>query len=41
MRYHRAMRPVCVEHECSGSGENMTPRVVVGPFENVDFLTKL
>ena len=30
-----------VEHECSGSSHNAALRVVISPFENVDFLSKL
>ena len=30
-----------VEHECSESREDITLRVVIGSFENIDFFTKL
>jgi len=33
--------PRCVEHECSGSCEHADLRVVVGTFEDIDFLTEL
>jgi len=33
--------PRSVEHECSGSSENVASRVVISPFQNVDFLSKL
>ena len=30
-----------VEHEGSGSSQNAASRVVISPFQNVDFLSKL
>ena len=29
-----------VKHECSGSSQNAPSRVVISPFQNVDFLSK-